>query len=65
MPGILPSPGDVDGIAKAILCLLSDEARRHEMAQRNVEKMRIEGNEDMWIGKMEELYYSLVKEERG
>ena len=35
------------------------------MAQRNVEKMRIEGNEDMWIGKMEELYYSLVKEERG
>jgi len=60
--GFLVTPRDVNGIAAAIIDLFSNEEKRREMARRNVEKMRLEGDQDMWMGKMEELYYSLMKE---
>ncbi len=62
--GLLVTPGDAHGIAKAILTLLSDEKQRYEMAQRNMEMMRLHGDQDMWMGKMEEIYYDLIRDSR-
>ncbi len=62
--GLLVAPRDVHALTQAIIALLSDDQKRCEMRDRNAEKMRLEGSEDMWMGKMEELYYSLIADKR-
>ena len=62
--GLLVTPRDVNGIAQAIIALISNEQKRYEMAQRNAEMIRLQGDQDMWMGKMEEIYYDLIRDSR-
>jgi len=62
--GLLVTPRDFGSLAQAIHTLLSDKQRRDEMVEENVKIMETHGSQDLWMGRMEELYYSLVKETR-
>ena len=59
--GILVNPNDVDQIADSITRLLQNEEMRKLFAERNWKLIQEKGDQDYWMGKMEELYYKLVK----
>lgn len=63
--GLLVTPGNVEDLGGAIINLLKSENKRKTFADRNWELIKEKGDQDYWMGKMEELYYSLVKEARG
>ena len=62
--GLLVEPSNVDQIADSIINLLQNEEMRKLFAERNWKLIQERGNQDYWMGKMEELYYSLVKDAR-
>jgi len=62
--GILVNPNDVDQIAGSIIRLLENGQRRKTFADRNWKLIQEKGDEDYWMGKMEELYYRLVTDKR-
>ena len=62
--GILVDPNNVNQIADSIIRLLENGQMRENFAERNWKLIQEKGNQDYWMEKMEELYYSLVKEER-
>jgi len=58
--GILVDPNDVDQIADSIIELLRDDIKRKSFAEKNWKLIREKGDQDYWMGKMEEIYYSLI-----
>ena len=61
--GILVDPNNVNQITDSIIRLLENGQIRKSFAERNWKLIQEKGDQDYWMGKMEELYYSLVKEE--
>lgn len=62
--GILVDPNNVDQIAYSIIKLLENEKMREIFSERNWKLIREKGDQEYWMAKMEELYYSLIKEAR-
>ena len=58
---ILVDPNNVDQIADSIIRLLENEEMRKTFAERNWKLIQEKGNQEYWMGKLEELYYSLIK----
>lgn len=63
--GILVDPNNVDQIADSIIRLLENGQMRKSFAKRNWKLIKEKGDQEYWMGKMEEMYYSLFKEARG
>lgn len=61
--GLLVNPYDLDQIATAISSLLLNDDKRQTFGRRNDEMMRERGDQDMWMGRMEALYRSLLSPE--
>jgi len=62
--GLLVDPNNIDQIADSVIELLTNETKRKIFAERNWKLIQEKGDQEYWMGKMEELYYSLVKEAR-
>ena len=62
--GLLVDPNNVDQVADSIIALLENEEMRKSFAERNWQLIQEKGDQEYWMGKMEELYYSLLKEAR-
>ncbi|MBC8485041.1 MAG: glycosyltransferase family 4 protein [Bacteroidetes bacterium] len=60
--GILVDPNNVDQIADSIIRLLENDQMRESFAERNWKLIREKGDQEYWMGKMEELYYQLIEE---
>ena len=60
--GILVDPNNVDQIADSIIRMLEDDKMRESFAERNWKLIREKGDQDYWMGRMEELYYQLIEE---
>jgi len=59
--GLLVEPDNVDQIADSIITLLKNDQMRKSFAERNWKLIQEKGNQEYWMGKMEGLYYSLMK----
>jgi len=59
--GILVEPNNVDQVADSIIDLLQNDTKRERFVERNWKLIQEKGNQEYWMGKMEELYYSLLK----
>jgi len=59
--GLLVEPNNINQIADSIIKLLENGQMRKTFAERNWKLIQEKGNQDVWMGKMEKLYYSLVK----
>jgi len=59
--GILVDPNNVDQIADSIIDLLQNDTKRKRFSEINWKMIQEKGDEKYWMGKMEGLYYSLVK----
>lgn len=59
--GVLVNPKDTDAVARAIIELLQDAPKRDLFAGRNREIVREGADEDKEMAKMEQLYFSLLK----
>ena len=59
--GILVDPNNVDQIADSIIRLLENEEMRKIFAERNWKLIQEKGDQENWMGKMEEMYYSLIE----
>ena len=59
--GLLVEPHNVDQIANSIITLLKDQTLRGTFAERNWKLIQENGDQDYWMRKMEELYYSVVR----
>lgn len=59
--GLLVEPNNLDQIANSIITLLKDHALRRTCAERNWKLIQENGDQDYWMRKMEESYYSVVK----
>ena len=59
--GLLVEPNNVNQIANSIITLLKDQPLRGTFAERNWKLIQKNGNQDYWMRKMEDLYYSVVK----
>lgn len=62
--GLLVDPENIDQIAESITRLLQNEEVRKSFAERNWKLIQEKGDQDYWMGKMEELYYRLITEKR-
>ncbi len=62
--GILVNPNNIGQIADSIVRLLENQEMRKSFAERNWKLICEKGDQDYWMGKMEELYYSLVEDAR-
>ena len=60
--GLLVDPNNIDQIADSIVTLLKNKEMRKTFAERNWQLIQEKGSQDHWMGRMEELYYSLIKE---
>jgi glycosyltransferase involved in cell wall biosynthesis len=60
--GLLVEPHNVDQIANSIITLLKDQTLRGTFAERNWKLIQENGDQDYWMAKLEEMYYSLLKE---
>lgn len=58
--GLLVEPDNVNQIADSIVKLLEDQEMRKIFTERNWKLITEKGNQDYWMGKMEEIYYSLL-----
>lgn len=58
--GILVDPNNVDQIADSIIRLLENDEMRKTFSERNWKLIQEKGDQEQWMGKMEELYYSLL-----
>jgi glycosyltransferase involved in cell wall biosynthesis len=59
--GYLFDPGDVKGIADAIVALLEDSAKAYAMGRTNMEKMRSRYSLDAYADELETIYKETVK----
>jgi len=59
--GILVDPNNVDQIADSIIKLLENDQMRKTFADRNWKLIQEKGDQEYWMGRMEELYYELLK----
>ena len=59
--GVLVKFGDVEGLAKAIIKLLSDEALRQNLGQRGYEQVQKFYNWDKVVSDLEQVYGSLIR----
>lgn len=59
--GLLVDMNNVDQVADSIITLLENDEMRKSFAERNLQLIQEKGDQEYWMGKMEELYYSLVK----
>lgn len=59
--GILVDPNNVDQIADSIIKLLENNQMRKSIAEKNLKLIQEKGDQEYWMGKMGELYYSLLK----
>ncbi len=62
--GLLVEPRDIEALSEAVIDLLKNEKKRKTFAERNLELIKEIGNQDYWMGKMEELYYRLITNSR-
>lgn len=62
--GMLVDPNNVDQIADSIIRLLENDEIRKSFAERNWNLIKEKGDQDYWMGKMEELYYKLIADKR-
>ena len=58
--GILVDPNNVDQIADSIIDLLQNDTKRDRFAKINWKLIQEKGDQEYWMRKMEELYYSLL-----
>ena len=58
--GLLVEPRNVDQIADSIITLLKNEQMRQSFAERNWQLIQEKGDQEYWMKKMEDMYYSLV-----
>ena len=58
--GILVDPNNVDQIANSIIRLLEDDQMMESFAERNWKLIHEKGDQEYWMKRMEELYYSLI-----
>ena len=63
--GILVDPNNVDQIADSIIKLLENDQMRKTFADRNWKLIQEKGDQEYWMGRMEGLYYELLKQKRG
>lgn len=59
--GILVNPGNVEQIAHSTITLLENQEMRKRFAERNWKLIQEKGDQEYWMGKLEEMYYSLVE----
>lgn len=59
--GLLVTPRDIKTLGEAIINLLKNEGMRKTIAEQNWKLIKEKGGQDYWMGKMEELYSSLIR----
>lgn len=59
--GILVDPSDVDQIADSIIRLLKNDQIRKRFVEKNLKLIQEKGDQDYWMEKLEQMYYSLLK----
>lgn len=59
--GLLVKPDDIGQIGDSIIKLLEDQDMRREFSERNWKLIREKGDQEDWMGKMEEMYYSVLE----
>lgn len=62
--GILVDPNNVEQIADSIVSLLENEIKRKSFGERNWKLIKERGDQDYWMGNLEEIYYSLFKKNK-
>jgi len=60
--GILVDPNNVDQIADSIIKLLENNQMRKSFAERNWKLIQEKGDQEFWMGKMEELYHMIISD---
>jgi len=58
---ILIDPNNVDQIADSIIRLLENDQMRKTFAERNWKLIQEKGDQENWMQKMEQMYYSLIE----
>ena len=58
--GLLVTPGDVEGLARAIQRLASDPSLNQRLGQAGHAKLRQRYSHNVWLGRMEKIYASLL-----
>jgi len=59
--GILVDPNNIDQIADSIINLLQNDTKRERFTEINWKMIQEKGDEEYWMRKMEELYFSVLK----
>lgn len=62
--GLMVDPNNISQIADSIIDLLKNDKKRKTFAERNWDLIKEKGDENYWMGKMEELYYRLLSDSR-
>ena len=58
---ILVDPNNVDQIADSIIRLLENDEMKKNFAERNWKLIQEKGDQENWMRKMEQMYYSLIE----
>jgi len=62
--GLLVTPRDIKALGEAVIKLLKNEDMRKTIAEQNWKLIKEKGDQDYWMGKMEEIYYNLIRDSR-
>jgi hypothetical protein len=60
----LVDPNNIDQIADSIVTLLKKEEMRKTFAERNWQLIQEKGDQEYWMKKMEDMYYSLLSSKK-
>lgn len=58
--GLMVNPNNINEIADSIIELLKNDKKRKTFAERNWDLIKEKGDENYWMGKLEEMYFSLL-----